>query len=678
MKLVSVKILNCINNIDMKKMKVMFRLCTSILLLMSVSITFGDNNGLKQYTNLPTVYININSGSAITSKKEWKISQITYIDGDSTVVYCNVKIRGRGNSTWSSMSKKAYRIQFPKQVRLLGKCSSEAKDWTLMANAADKTLLRNALTTDVMSHAFSMGFCPGARFVDLVLNGKYVGNYQISDHPEVNNLRVNISQQADSVYTGNDMQDGYFLETDGWKDGNYFETGIQSVPVRVHYPKKNDITSTQQTKIKNLVNKFEEALFSVDFKDPVKGYRPLVDSVSLVNLYIATELCANIDGFHSMYFYKKDGEDRFYFGPMWDYDIAYANDTRKGDTSHTIMADDNGAFGAARVWFKQMWNDPWFRTVVNRRWTEMRHAGIEKILIAAVDSMSNMINASQKLNYEVWGINTKVYHERTIHSSYEPYVDDLKNFIVERCTFLDSCFLARLRAHDNARDTSFTLLPDYFYKIINTGNSKTMDVENNGTTVGSCICLWSNMKDRETEQWIIEKAGDSYYRIKNRVSGLFLNDPTEGSCTATTNTGTQLNLVESDDSSAQLWQLLPQNNKQFNLINKFTGHTANVKGGGSADGTKIISYNTDTKNSTSNNRKWYIVPDEENPNYSTSIRDVVSVSESLRFIEIYDICGRLIGILRGQQNIEDYLSGKELHGIYIIKEGSKINKVYIK
>lgn len=69
-------------------------------------------------------------------------------------------------------------------------------------------------------------------------------------------------------------------------------------------------------------------MISGDYTDEYKGYRRFVDSTSLANWYIATEVSANVDGFYSTYFYKDQNDPLLYWGPLWDYDIAYNNDYR--------------------------------------------------------------------------------------------------------------------------------------------------------------------------------------------------------------------------------------------------------------------------------------------------------------------------------------------------------------
>ena len=147
-----------------------------------------------QKTDLPTIYIETFDGNGIYSKEIYEYCRLHYVDETGTVTsYDSVSIRGRGNSTWN-MKKKPYKIKFLNKEKFLGKGYAKAKKWTLMANCGDKTLIRNAVTS-AMGAFTSLKFNPAYKFVDLVLNGEYMGNYQISDQVDVRPHRVNITEQ---------------------------------------------------------------------------------------------------------------------------------------------------------------------------------------------------------------------------------------------------------------------------------------------------------------------------------------------------------------------------------------------------------------------------------------------------------------------------------------------------
>ncbi|MBQ4277193.1 MAG: CotH kinase family protein [Bacteroidaceae bacterium] len=559
---------------------------------------------LEQKTNLPTLYVDVEGKAAVTDKKLWKTATMTLVaDGQQTVA--SMKIRCRGNSTFTaSKAKLAYRMKFDEAIALLGEGHATAHNWVLMANAYDKTMLRNALTSNVLASFLGMPFCPGAQFVDLVLNGTYVGTYQITDHPEANDGRLDLGSDLDSKL----VDRGYFLEADGWEDHKCFKTQKNQVPVRVHSPKDGEYTTTQISFISAFVNKFEAALMGNDFRDPDKGYRQYVDSISLANLYIGTEMCANPDGFYSMYMYKKAGDEHLYFGPMWDYDIAYGNDYRKGDTSESLMSEVG--FGVARTWFARMWGDPWFRQLINNRWKELVAAGIEQHLLGKVDEMAAEIEESQKLNYQKYSINTVIYHECVTHSTYAEYVADLKTFIRKHTAFLTKTF--DLRAAEPVNDDgTFKFIDNYYYRIRNVNNNHYVDVNGQSTSSGASVVTWEENTAWLSQQWSI-KASDTegYVQFINRLSGLALNDPTPG----TAMTSTQLNVVTADATSdSQLWSVQEVNNSGvYNLVNKKTGFAMNNNAGSSENGNKVISYTSDDRNLTSLNRQWYIQPYEVN------------------------------------------------------------------
>lgn len=560
----------------------------------------------SRITNLPSVYVSTFDGYGITSKTTYKYCKLIYVDEQDQVThYDSVEIRGRGNSTWN-MSKKPYRIKLHQKERFLGEGKANTKKWTLLANAGDKTLIRNAVTS-AMGEFLGMYFNPAYKFVDLNVNGSYYGNYQISDQVDVRKYRVHVKEQDYPLTDESNITGGYLLEADGFKDGNCFTTSTYSVPIRIHYPDEDEIAYEQNEYIRQYMRDFERVLRSDDFTDPEHGYRRWVDSTSLANWYIATEVSANIDGFYSTYFYKDRDDSLLYWGPLWDYDIAYGNDTRKGDTSRRMMTDVG--YGQVALWINRMWDDPWFSKLINRRFHEALDAGLEEHLMHTIDSLVTLLDRSQARNYQKWGINNKMYHERVLYSSYDQYVRDLKSFITVHIDYLEEAF-----ADKQPLEPTPPFKPgNFYYRLINAANAKAIDVYGQYEEPGSRICLWDNLADRLSEQWEILPVDDHYFMLINRFNQLALNDPTEGTATATTNTGARLNVEEPDEENPrQHWYFTPQGTAgYYNLTNRYTDHTANLSGGSSSNGTSIISYTTDDRNTSSTNRLWYIIADEE-------------------------------------------------------------------
>lgn len=596
----------------------MKHLFTFLFVLMVLPV-FADD--YKQLTNLPTVYIETKNHAAVTTKKTFIEGTWTLVDGEQQEVFTGMKIRCRGNSTFSNAgaTKKAYRIKFNNKVALLGDKGVSDKNWVLMANHFDKSLIRNALTTDIMGRFAGMEFNPGARFVDVVLNGEYIGNYQITDHPDVESGRLDIETPGE-LAEGEEPSEGFFLEADGWKDHKYVTTTLKSVPVRIHKPKDGVVTTAQSNYVKAWLDRFEAALFSKDFKDEKLGYRNLVDSVSLANLYVCTEMSANYDGFWSTYLYKRPNDQKMYFGPLWDYDIAYNNDTRGNNTTERMIVDINT--GVCRSWFTRMWRDPWFRQLILNRYNELREAGIEAHLQHAVDSLGTLLAQSADLNFQKYGINTKVYNEVVMHNTYAEYITDLKTFLTQHFAYLDKELVKRANAiyEDDAHE--FELNVNYFYRIQSVGVKTLFDITNEALTEGSLAYLWPNDEPRWTQQWAIKQVGDAYQFI-NRASGLALSAPSG-------DLNTQLNVVQPNaEDEAQQWSIVLASDEYsyYNIINKKYQRTANVSGGSADAGTKLICWESNEKNYTSTNRQWIITPADFN---SDEVWNVGDITEELQ------------------------------------------------
>ncbi len=607
------------------------RVLVSLLWLMmlnalsAVEVLAQGRAGGKEYvrlTNLPHVYIDTFDGRSISSKTTYKYATMVMVDEeDNVTTYDSLQIRGRGNSTWG-MSKKPYKIKFNEKVKLLGKGYANCKPWTLLANHGDKSMIRNAITSE-MGAFLGLKNNPGAKFVDLTLNGTYLGNYQISDHVDVRPHRVNVTEQEVPLPDGADISGGYLLEVDGFHDGNCFHTN-RSVYIRIHYPDEADINTAQNQYIRNYINDFEAVLFGKNFADGKEGYRTRVDSTSLVAWFLATEVSANIDGYYSSYFYKEQGDDRLYFGPLWDYDIAYDNDTRITPNAERLMTDYG--YGDMKTWVNQMWKDPWFGRKVCEKFNEALDNGLVEFMYAKIDSLGTLLDESQKLNYKKWGINTRQYHEVVLYSSYSQYLTYIKSFIDRHTSWLRTAFENKRVAEPEPPTPPF-VPENYYYRFINKGSGTAFDIQNQDTISGN-ICGWSNDNGRKTEDWVISSVGD-YFVITSRCGGMALNDPAEPN-----NTGMSLNISKPDPTNdRQLWSLVPQGNEgYYNVKNKYTGHAANLNGGGIGNGTSILSYTSNEKDATSNNRLWKIVRNGKIPEKP----DDIEVPDAFDYVLAYD------------------------------------------
>lgn len=574
--------------------------------LMGLACALPARAEYRQYSNLPTLYVETFNGKGITSKTDYVFCRLVMVDGLDTIYYDSVQIRGRGNSTWN-MEKKPYRLKFKTSTRFLGRGYAKARNWILLANYADKSLIRNALASE-MGTFMGQPYTAAAKFVDLVMNGTFMGNYQISDHISIDKKRIDIVEQKKLAGEYSNITGGYFLEIGAFSSSEpkHFTT-TKGVVLSIKSPEEEIINQKQQDYIRQCIQNFEDRLYSTDYRQSLQGYRTLTDSATLISWYLACELSANYDGLWSTYIYKNQDDPLIYWGPLWDFDIAFNNCHLMGDVTQEFMTDKAlGGSNAARKWVERMITDPWFNYAVNESWKRMVNADMEGYLHTAIDSLASLNAQSQNLNYQRWNtLNTKVYREIYLYNTYDEYIEQLKRFITEHMQFLSQGFAAR--AGDAVPLFDFKCQEGYSYRITNIGTGNAVDLGVDSTKV---VTQHVNGV-RKSQEWELRSI-DGHYQIVNCATGMAFHDPS-----SLTVAGSQLDVVKANvTDSRQLWDIVTVNNKGiYNLINVGTGYAVNNNDGSSVDDNPLTSYISDSRNSVSLNRKWSLTPVEFIPDY---------------------------------------------------------------
>lgn len=97
------------------------------------------------------------------------------------------------------------------------------KGWCLLANYADRSLLRNRIVYNLAEET-GIPFTMDSRNIDLYINGDYMGSYLITEKIEIGKTRVNITDLEDATSKANDNAD---LETYEQKGTNDYKAGTQ-------------------------------------------------------------------------------------------------------------------------------------------------------------------------------------------------------------------------------------------------------------------------------------------------------------------------------------------------------------------------------------------------------------------------------------------------------------------
>ena len=402
----------------------------------------GDDSKLTQITNIPDVIIHTVNAQEITSKEEYIKGIISFISEDGTKIYTDsLEIRGRGNNSWTH-PKKPYRIKLATSTNLLGN-PAKARNWTLINNYGDKTLMRNLMAFDI-SKRLQMPYTPAAQAVNVFLNGEYKGCYQLCDHIDVRENRIDIKEMKSTDISGENLTGGYALEIDAYAYGEaiWFSSN-RGTPVTIKSPDDEKVTQ-HKNYIRDHFNKLEAAVFSSNFTNFEAGFRRYMDTETFVRHFLVGEFCGNTDTYWSVRIYKQRSDDKFYFGPVWDYDLAFENDWRTypiNDKNDWVFRSGGSGATGMRDLIDRLLSDPLLYKELQEAYSNYRDWGYitEEKLLEVVDYYATEIDQSQKLNFKRWNIMDKAVHENpVIHGSYKSEVANVRNYIKNRIAWMDN------------------------------------------------------------------------------------------------------------------------------------------------------------------------------------------------------------------------------------------------
>ena len=457
------------------------------------SLSYKIKNKL-QLTDVPTLYLTIPDVTDLdkdlvknrqTGEALYHKASIDVVDKNNTLEELSddkLDIKVRGNST-ADPSKRAYRLKFGKDEKdkvtgelikthkhdLMGGGYAK-RNWALLANCFDHSLIRNALTCE-LGKIIGMPFNPGYCFVDLVINGDYRGTYQVTDHPEVGSHRIDIDEDKDwyiEFQGRSDMLDEPYLN-------------IKDLPMfSIKNPDYTDAADADKlaalkVEMEDWVKQWKSG-FSYDAsitQSDTKGWRAYNDEDQLLKWFLETEITADYDGYMTIKAYRATN-GKLFWGPVWDKDLAWDN---YGDYTKTLGAALENASSIRYYVYNPgsgtaILSDPRFVKRVYETYNKLVEDGLEQKLLDIVDQLHLRVNQTQQLNFEKWGITTvygglEKYHEWT---DYAQYPEQLKTFIIARLAFLKEKFKKIYDDVCTVKEATYTPTNQWYSTDLTTGS----------------------------------------------------------------------------------------------------------------------------------------------------------------------------------------------------------------
>ena len=278
----------------------------------TVTVTYLTDHS----TTVPRIDINTRDGVNITSKEVYVDAEII-IDGAGVFpsMTDSVKIKGRGNNSWSSNpdSKNPYRLKFADKVKPFG--LTKGKNWVLLSNRIKGSLLTNAIG---MKAASLLGTVAANHIipVDLYINGTYKGSYNFTEKVGFANNSVDLDDESVAAMLELDL---YYDEISAQK----FRSTPYNLPVNIKEPEFSE--GTTLLTLNDIKQRFNGFARAVNDHEVISDYAEL-DQLArylLFNCYIF-----NLELYHpkSTYCYYEnvlDENSKLIFGPAWDLDWAF-------------------------------------------------------------------------------------------------------------------------------------------------------------------------------------------------------------------------------------------------------------------------------------------------------------------------------------------------------------------
>ncbi|MEJ8851369.1 CotH kinase family protein [Variovorax rhizosphaerae] len=363
------------------------------------------------------------SGAAPILDKETYVAGTVQLAGGTAMT---TGIRGRGNSTWD-MPKKPYRLKLDTKASMLGMPAD--KDWVLLANFSDKTLMRNSVAT-CLSQMLGFDYTPPERYVELTLNNEYLGVYQLTDQIEAEDARVNIGKATTTI---DDPGMAFLLEIDARLDEDFWFYSARRVP----YTVKSDVVAEQMPNIRNFIASLETAMWSPGFKDPESGYGKYLETDTLVDYYLLKQYIRNHDAFGSSTFTWRPRDGKLHFGPVWDHDLSAGNINYDGSAATTGWED---YFQSPYI--VRLMQDEQFVRHLNVRWKYLS-ARLPEIQ-TFIDSTAQTLEAPQQRNFTKWPIlGSYVWPNAVVTGSYAGEVAYLKTWLTSRGQWMNTQLTAQ-------------------------------------------------------------------------------------------------------------------------------------------------------------------------------------------------------------------------------------------
>ena len=397
------------------------------------SLTFEDEPEVetKDKYKVFTLYVTTDDGEDITSRDEYKACHIALnAKGSFTSYSASAGIRGRGNSSYLWYDKKPMRLRFDDKHKVLG--LSKARSWVLLANYRDVTDMMNTFVFEA-GEWLGLPFTNHTRYVELFVNGDYRGVYQLTEQVQQNKNRVAVSDER-GILLSLDVDDGPG-ENPGATDN--FTSKVYKMPACVKYPDDEAFTENTVDSVKAVFATLEQAIKDKNYAQ----VKELLDIPSFIKYLQLQEFVYNVElSAPRSIFLFKDGDDKWFMGPLWDFDAGYDFDWGDMYTGHTFFSNyretvmgtnplkRNGQYSYVPQFFTDLFGCKEFVEEYKSRWAAVKDEIVGRNWDECMKYVENLRKSGAMEREAVrWPIRGK---------NFETELEKMHQWLINRCNFI--------------------------------------------------------------------------------------------------------------------------------------------------------------------------------------------------------------------------------------------------
>ena len=343
-----------------------------------------------------------------------------------------IDIELRGSSSQST-DKKQYGLTTwmadnitKNNVSLLGMPSEN--DWILNGMVFDPARIRDYLcynlSRQIGEYASRTAYC------EVIINGDYRGLYLLEEKIKADKDRVNVIKIGTADIYQPEVTGGYISKADKTTGGDTYAHYIDGVGYLHDLPKPEDVTPEQDAYIWSRFDFLSTAALNHNMS-LTTGIPSVIDIPSFIDHIIISELSSNADAYQYSTYFHKDRNGKLRAGPIWDNDLTFGNDLFIWgyDRSKTNIWQFSNGDNEGSLFWRYMFNTPYFKCYLSKRWNELLASGQPLNLM----SIDNFIDQTAAYISEAIG---REYYRWSVSGTLSAQITSIKTWLATRIPWI--------------------------------------------------------------------------------------------------------------------------------------------------------------------------------------------------------------------------------------------------